>query len=117
MEELSKTQWLEKIGVVSEAFKNTLILETWRQFQKDLYSCGLETAEFKGNFVDELFDFTFNYIKELDGAKLQDLLYRVDIPESLLINCSMEEGYFEKLTDLILNREAMKVFFRNHYRS
>jgi hypothetical protein len=116
MEELSKSKYVEKNEALSEEFKNTLILDTWRQFQKDLYSCGLESIEFHGNNSDELVTFTFNYLKELDGAKLHALLYRVDIPESLIKNSSKEEGYFEKLTFLILNREAMKVFFRNHYR-
>jgi len=114
---LSKINWLENIQEISIEFKNSLVLETCLQFQKDLYSCGLELNEFHTNQAHKLYDFTFNYLKCLEGSKLQDLLYRVDVPESLMKNISLEEDYFEALTDLILHREAMKVFFRHYYSS
>ena len=58
---LSKINWLENIQDISIEFKNSLVLETCLQFQKDLYSCGLELSEFHTHQAHELYDFTFNY--------------------------------------------------------
>ena len=53
------------------------------------------------------------------GNRLQDLMYRVDVPSNQfhrILAASAHEDLYDLLSDAILNREMQKVWFRLNYK-
>lgn len=116
MNPLMKISWLKKIDSTLIKDEDVFIQETWSQFLKDVSSCGFSINVPKPQNVLQCYDFTFDFLASLDNAKLRQLLYRVDVPEPLIHFQNLTSENQETLTNLILQREAMKVFFRKHYK-
>jgi hypothetical protein len=55
-------------------------------------------------------------IAQVSNAQLQQLIYLIDIPESIFISLSRKETFHKELSEVILRREALKVYLRNEFR-
>ncbi len=85
------------------------------QLQKDVGSYGLEIS-FSGdvyNAYDELFQQVEPWLSRLPHGVLMEVLYRVDVNESMTSQVMQEnESYHRTLTRLLLWRELQKVVTR-----
>lgn len=95
-----------------------IIRKTIHQIKKDLSFFGL-------NFIIAIDDLNVNHIKNQlavivkdllvkDSEKLFSLLYRIDIPEEKLKNIPAEISYEKFISQLILERELLKVIIRKN---
>ena len=48
-------------------------------------------------------------------TKWMQLLYTIDIPEQTFLSLTQEKDFIQLLSQAILKREAMKVFFRSKF--
>ena len=106
-----------------EKFRTDLqvLKETAQQAEKDFYTCGLELALTEEVLpYDALLSRVVDQVEESirrSGA-LQNLLYRVDIPESKFVQLKdTSENFVLDLSRLILEREFMKVVTRRLYKN
>jgi hypothetical protein len=105
-----------------EKYRNDLqvLKETAQQVQKDFSSCGLDfnlTGE-EINAYELLLTNVHEKVEIAAGrhGALQQLLYRVDIPEKNFVMLKdTSEDFFHDLSKLILEREFMKVITRKFY--
>lgn len=100
-----------------------IIRETAGQVIKDFAAFGMEIrfpADLRYAY-DELFDQLSEYMGHLlhsETEKLSALLYHIDLDESKFTdeNGSSYEHEHERLSDLILNREFLKVLTRHYFK-
>ena len=57
-----------------------------------------------------------NILKKLQPVELQQLLYIVDIPERILFQSQESEHEFFYLSNAILQRELLKVYYQNQFK-
>lgn len=83
---------------------------TLQQLQKDF-----DRAQVDVQFgpVDLLFQIEAA-IQNLPQIQLQQLLYLIDVPE-IDWNFQSEQSYHQKLAEVILHREALKVYLRRKF--
>lgn len=100
----------EKLNI---EFSNTeFVLKTQQQIAKDFGSCGVD---FSKDFL--VSNYTTNEIlEEIQLAlkkvhSIEELLYRIDVPEELF----MHSQDFETLSEIILRREAYKIWLRSQF--
>jgi hypothetical protein len=105
-----------------EKFRNDVqvLRDTGTQVQKDFASCGLDPGlEGPGLVSYELL--LTRVLDQLEEALrrqgvFQNLLYRIDIPESSFVRLKeSSENFMEDLGKMILEREFMKVITRKLY--
>ena len=92
-----------------------LVEETWVQFEKDVRSTGLAIEIKKPIGPQQVFENAFLFLKQMSPASLPELMYRIDIPESLMNDITQSTHFYEDLTNAVLHREAMKVYLRHRY--
>ncbi len=101
----------------------TIIRETAGQVIKDFATFGMEVT-FPANIryaYDELFEQLsrhMGYLLHSETEKLSALLYHIDLDESKFTEetGACYEHEHERLSDLILNREFLKVLTRHYFR-
>tara|TARA_R110002072_G_scaffold251518_2_gene410399 strand:+ start:36606 stop:36956 length:351 start_codon:yes stop_codon:yes gene_type:complete len=112
---------LSKSQVLSEFESAEFILKTQLQIAKDL---GLFNIEFDENFKAN----SLNYddillaletklaeLMSLNERTFMQYLYQVDLPETEFLNLLHDPKFLPKISKLILNREAYKVYLRAKY--
>ena len=92
-----------------------LVEETWVQFEKDVRSTGLSIEINNPTGPKQVFENAFIFLKQMAPASLPELMYRIDIPESLMNDITQSIHFYEDLTNAVLQREAMKVYLRHRY--
>ncbi|MEI8193214.1 MAG: hypothetical protein WCG64_05080 [Flavobacteriia bacterium] len=92
-----------------------LVEETWVQFEKDVRSTGSSIEINKPIGPQQVFENAFIFLKQMSPASLPELMYRIDIPESLMNDITQSTHFYEDLTNAVLQREAMKVYLRHRY--
>ena len=97
------------------------VLKTQRQIAKDF---GTARANFPDNFlsvpvqIDQLLAEISIRLKEINSTSssaFSQLLYQIDLPESILSSLSSSEDFYSNLAELVLKREAYKVFLRSQF--
>ena len=97
------------------------VLKTQKQIAKDFYSSGLS---FNNSFeLEELIymdiisaiQVKVEEIIQQGERQLLQLLYQIDIPQSQFLALVNEEEFSLKLSEVILRREAYKVFLRTKF--
>jgi hypothetical protein len=63
--------------------------------------------------VDDLLSSIDSCLKKVSNTQLQQLIYLIDIPESIFISLSRKETFHQELSEAILMREALKVYLRH----
>lgn len=97
------------------------VLKTQKQIAKDFYSSGLyfdenfESHELLKNEILELIQHRLEEVINQGETQLLQLLYQIDIPQSTFLESIGESNFIMKLSDLILRREAYKVYLRSMF--
>lgn len=96
-------------------------LKTQQQIEKDFHSSG---ALFESSFTStawnysQIFDAVQDQLAEImkkGETQLLQLLYQIDIPQSQFLASLGESNFSEQLTELIVRREAFKVYLRSKF--
>jgi hypothetical protein len=97
-----------KQALMDQSFR----VDTLAQLEKDFQRCGLtlNTAD-----VDHLLQSIASCITNVSITQLQQLIYLIDIPESIFISLSRKESFHQELSEVILMREALKVYLRHKF--
>lgn len=99
------------------------VLKTQRQIVKDFGTAGID---FSSGFesipmeVNQLIGEISIHLKELQSSNptlFTQLLYQIDLPESILPDLARSDDFFGSLAEVVLRREAYKVFLRNKFSS
>jgi hypothetical protein len=97
------------------------VLKTQQQIHKDFAKFNLE---FRESFIFELWtkeeielaiQENLAIIIKFGETKLMQLLYTIDIPEEQFLRLTQEQNFLQLLSESILKREALKVFFRSKF--
>ena len=97
------------------------VLKTQKQIVKDFYSSSLyfdekfQEIELSKNEILEHIQCKLEEIIQIGETQLLQLLYQIDIPQSTFLEHIGEGNFIEKLSDLILRREAYKVYLRSMF--
>jgi len=86
------------------------------QIQKDFQRSGISHFELKSSDPADWNEEIRSVLKQLSETELQHLLYLVDIPELILIQTNQHENRLFYLSNAILHRELMKVFYQIQYK-
>ena len=101
--------------------KEDFVLKTQQQIHKDFAKFNLDFPE---NFIFEPFlkeqielaiQDNLAIIIKSGETKLMQLLYTIDIPEEKFLQITQDPNFMQVLSEMILKREAMKVYFRSKY--
>lgn len=99
------------------------VLKTQRQIVKDFGTAGVD---FPSDFqsipwkVDQIIGEISIRLKELQSTSsslFSQLLYQIDLPESILPDLVHSDDFYSNLAEIVLKREAYKVFLRSKYSS
>lgn len=108
----------------TSVYKNNkdFLLKTIEQLEKDLGSEGYSIRIKRRNIsYEDIIHQTLPIVEKLlnkDIFKLQQLIYRIDLPENIFINIIEKSSEpASELTQLIIQRELLKVVIRNYYGS
>jgi len=97
-----------KQALVDQSFRT----DTLAQLAKDFQRCGLTLDS---SDVDHLLQSIASCITNVSNTQLQQLIYLIDIPESIFISLSRKESFHQELSEVILMREALKVYLRHKF--
>ena len=95
------------------------VLKTQKQIAKDFYSVGVsfstgfENEEFSHHEILLEVQSKLEEISLMGEPKLLQLMYQIDIPEKQFLHLINSSDFSVKLSDLIIRREAFKVFVRS----
>ncbi|MCB9224596.1 MAG: hypothetical protein H6582_10495 [Crocinitomicaceae bacterium] len=99
--------------------KEKFVLDTCQQINKDL--AGLVqfepniSVDIDENVLDQLVNILKDILLQMDSAKIQQFIYKVDLKESAFIRAVSQEDDFQNLALLIIEREAQKVYLRHKF--
>ena len=97
-----------KQALVDQSFRT----DTLAQLAKDFQRCGLTLDS---SDVDHLLSSVESCISKVSNTQLQQLIYLIDIPESIFISLSRKASFHQELSEAILMREALKVYLRHKF--
>ena len=107
--------------VNKELNSSEFVLKTQRQIMKDF---GTANIDFPGSFriyplpIDQLLTQVSIRLKELDStnsAAFSQLMYQIDLPENVLPDLHASDDFYLNLAEVVLKREAYKVYLRSLY--
>ena len=97
------------------------ILKTQRQIAKDFYSSGIdfgstfETHELSYNEILQEVAQKLEDIMKLGETQLLQLLYQIDVSQNQFLELVNREDFIVQLGELIVRREAYKVYLRGKF--
>ena len=103
------------------AYNEEFILKTQQQINKDFAKFNLEFREsftlepWTKEEIEVAIEENLVIIIKMGETKLMQLLYTIDIPEQTFLSLTQEKDFIQLLSQAILKREAMKVFFRSKF--
>lgn len=104
-------------------FKSTdFVVKTQRQITKDFGTSGIDfNSEFSSSPLSylELIDAVGEKLGELmtiGETQTLQLLYQIDIPQQDFLSLITEPNFIDKISSLIIKREAYKVYLRSVYK-
>jgi hypothetical protein len=109
--------------LISYFSNKDFVLKTQQQIEKDFAKFSLYLPE---SFVLEALDKDslevliqekVTEVMKYGETQLMQLLYTIDIPESDFLHHITAPNFLENISQMILKREALKVFFRMKYSS
>jgi len=107
----------------TELKSEDFVLKTQRQIVKDFGTAGVD---FPSDFqsipieIDTLIREISIRLKELQSSSstlFSQLLYQIDLPESILPDLVHSDDFHSNLAEIVLKREAYKVFLRKKFSS
>ncbi len=106
---------------IFDMIPDDFVLKTQQQIHKDFAKFNLDFPE---NFIFEpcskeqielVIQDNLAIIIKFGETKLMQLLYTIDIPEEKFLQITQDPNFMQVLSEMILKREAMKVYFRSKY--
>lgn len=112
------------LEIIQHQLQSTdFVLKTQRQIGKDFGTAGIDFLEdFSTNpypihqLLSEI-SIRLREVNSTNSTAFSQLLYQIDIPESMLANLSNSEDFYSSLAEIVLRREAYKVFLRSKFSS
>lgn len=86
------------------------------QIHKDFQRSGIGEFELKSPDPAAWNEEIRAVLQKLSESELQHLLYLIDIPELILVQTNDQENRLFYLSNAILHRELMKVFYQIQYK-
>jgi hypothetical protein len=86
--------------------------DTLAQLEKDFHRCGLTLSSLD---VNNLLSSVETCLSHVSSSQLQQLIYLIDIPESLFVSMARKPTFHCELSEAILMREALKVYLRSKF--
>lgn len=99
----------------TELSPHELLQAVWQQLEKDIQAVGLHSSPVNVWELPVMHRELVAFLQELSPSFLPEFLYRVDLPETSQAFDLSTTDFFENLAWKILQREALKVYFRVHY--
>jgi hypothetical protein len=97
--------------------REELIMTVYRQLSIDFNRAGLEIP-FESTTPPQEWNFSIaSYLTAQPQQSVDQLLYLIDLPEKLTMAIRMSDCYFTQLSDAILYREMVKVYYKISYSS
>lgn len=99
------------------------ILKTQGQIIKDFGTAGIvfpqdfSTVPYQLNLLLSEVSIRLKDLQSSSSLSLIQLLYQIDLPESILPDLARSDDFFGNLAEVVLKREAYKVFLRNKFSS
>lgn len=110
---------ISTIDLVIQFDSSEFILKTQRQIAKDFYSSGVsfsEEFELTAISKDEILSTIVKGLDEVINSNgISQLCYQIDLPEEIYASLFNEPDFTDQLSQLILRREAYKVYMRTLY--
>lgn len=110
------------ISQLETEFNNPeFVLKTQRQIVKDFYPSGIR---FGAQFEIEAFSYLeirdkvsekLSELMTLGETQTLQLLYQIDIPQQDFLALTTDPEFISKMSELIIKREAYKVYLRSMY--
>ena len=99
---------------LQEQVKQALMDQSFRentlaQLEKDFQRCSFTLSFTDSN---DLLSSIQTCIEKVSNTQLQQLIYLIDIPESLFLSLARKPTFHIELSEAILMREALKVYLR-----
>jgi len=97
------------------------VLKTQQQIAKDFYSSRItfdsefENKQLSYNEIIEAISQKLAEIMSLGETQLLQLLYQIDISQSQFLELVENPDFVEKLSELVVRREAYKVYLRSQF--
>lgn len=86
------------------------------QLTKDFQRSGINDFTLKSNTPADWNEEVQQTLKKITAIELQQLLYAVDIPESILPQIQESEQPLFYLSNSILQRELLKIYFQEKFK-
>jgi len=113
--------FLEKSRLLDQFQIPEFVLKTQQQISKDFAIVG---ATFPDHFAEEELDYPLIlnevqnqliHVMKFGETTLLQLLYQIDLPQQDFLSLVSDSDFTEKLSDLIIRREAYKVYLRTKF--
>lgn len=97
------------------------VLKTQQQIVKDFATASVEfpsdfqSVVYSTEYILSELSTRLRILESTDSRGFSQLLYQIDIPESLLPELSITEGFHAQLAEIVLKREAYKVYLRQQF--
>jgi hypothetical protein len=115
---------ITNLEILNQELKSDdFVLKTQSQIVKDFGTVGIDFPSDFQSFalaLDQLIEEVSNRLKELQSSSsssFSQLLYQIDIPESILPDVSQSDDFYSSLAEVVIKREAYKVFLRSKFSS
>lgn len=114
MEEKDLTALVRKLQL--RLSQRKLLEKLQAQIQKDFQRSGIGEFELRSADPAAWNQEIRTVLQKLSESELQHLLYLIDIPELILIQTNDHENRLFYLSNAILHRELMKVFYQIQFK-
>lgn len=95
----------------------TLVAKVREQLSSDLHRAGCPFHHLPENeplfWIPQLSE----HLRKIPAEQLHSLLYLIDLPEKWHRQLMLSEAYFEQLSEAVLYRELVKVYYKLHFSS
>ena len=108
-------------SLISYFSNDDFVLKTQHQIHKDFAKFNLEFPEsfvfdvWTKEQIEEAIQERLKEIIKFGETRLLQLLYTIDIPEKQFLNLVTAPEFLVSISQAILKREAMKVYFRSKF--
>lgn len=106
-----------------ELKSDDFVLKTQGQIIKDFGTAGIvfpqdfSSIPYQLNLLLSEVSIRLKDLQSTNSTSFSQLLYQIDLPESILPDLARSDDFFGSLAEVVLKREAYKVFLRSKFSS
>ena len=107
--------------IQQELRSEDFVLKTQQQIAKDFSTAGIDfpkeflSIPIKIDLLTDEVSIRLKGLETSNSSAFSQLLYQIDIPESILPDLSQSDNYHLSLAEVVVKREAYKVFLRSKF--